>query len=151
MSLERLIGLKNTGDWARKMRKITDVTKKRETKAIILVDESLLAENEETYRRFIELYNSFTRGNNVYKVDWKHDFHVANLKNAKQLMDTVSDIAEKIKPSQVLFLSQTIYDDILRYYDNATPYFELMARASNRMIVISKLLIEMRALNSQNA
>ena len=131
------------------MKKITDVTKKKETKAIILVDESLVAENKDTYRRFIELYNSFTRGNNVYKIDWKHDFHVVNMKNVKQLMDTIDDISEKIKPSQVLFLSKTIYEDILRYYDNAAPYFELMARASNRMIIISNLLLEMHALNSQ--
>ena len=130
------------------MKKITDVTKKKETKAIILVDESLIAENEDTYRRFIELYNSFTKGNNIYKVDWKHDFHVVNMKNIKQLMDTIDDVSEKIKPSQVLFLSQTIYEDILRYYDNALPYFELMARASNRMIVISNLLLEMYALDN---
>ena len=129
------------------MKKITDVIKKKETKAIILVDESLIAENEDTYRRFIELYNSFTKGNNIYKIDWKHDFYVVNMKNVKQLMDTIDDISEKIKPSQVLFLSKTIYEDILRYYDNAAPYFELMARASNRMIVVSNLLIEMYSLN----
>ena len=130
------------------MKKITDVIKKKETKAIILVDESLVAENKDTYRRFLELYNSFTKGNNIYKVDWKHDFHVVNMKNIKQLMDTIDDVSEKIKPSQVLFLSQTIYEDILRYYDNAMPYFELMARASNRMIVISNLLLEMYALDN---
>ncbi len=129
------------------MKKITDVIKKKETKAIILVDESLIAENEDTYRRFFELYNSFTKGNNIYKIDWKHDFYVVNMKNVKQLMNTIDDISEKIKPSQVLFLSQTIYEDVLRYYDNAAPYFELMARASNRMIVISNLLLEMYKLN----
>ena len=130
------------------MKKIADVTKKRVTKAIVLADESLIAENKDTYRRFIELYNSFTKGNNVYLIDWKHDYYVANIKNVKQLMDTISDISAKIKPTQVLFISQTIYDDILKYYDNAAPYFELMARASNRMIVISNLLLEMYELNN---
>lgn len=129
------------------MKSIRDVTKKRITKAIVLVDKSLTAENKSNYKNFIKLYNTFTKGKNVYKVDWKTDYYVVNMKDVKQLMNTIDDISEKIKPSQVLFLSKTIYEDILKHYDNAAPYLTLMARASNRMIVVSNLLEEMYELN----
>ena len=132
------------------MKDIKDVTKKKITRAIILADESLVAEDKETYKSFIELYNGMTNGNHIYKVNWKKDFHVVNMKNVKQIMDTIEEILSKIKPSEVLFLSQTISDDILTYYENAAPYFALLARLSNRMIVVSNLLLEMYELNNSN-
>lgn len=121
---------------------------KRGTRAIILADELLPAENVENYAIFIKLYNDLLNGKNKYNVDWTNDYHKGNLNNIKDLINTIDEILSKVKPSNVLFISQSIYDDVIKYCDNVDAYFELMCKMRNRMICVSNLLLETFKLNN---
>lgn len=121
---------------------------KKEVNAIVLADDSLPAEGIENYSVFINLYNSLPDGNKIYKVDWTENFHFGNTKNMKDLINSIDEIVIKIKPSDALFISQSIYDDVVRYCDIVDSYFELMCRTRNRMICVSRFLLETFQLNN---
>ena len=124
---------------------------KRGIRAIILADELLPAENVENYAIFIKLYNDLLNGKNKYEVNWTEDYHKGNLNNITNLINTIDDIISKVKPSDVLFISQSIYDDVIKYCDNVDAYFELLCRLRNRMICVSNLLLEAFELNKDRS